>query len=266
MNQQHHHFPQSLTLICASALLAFLATSCRQETLDTTSGETQSKSVPMRDIRREQVVVSRFLRSIETTGTVAFDQNRSTQVLSPISGPVTRILVGIGSHVGRGEALAIVSSPDFAAALSALRKADATARNSRRIAELDRQLFKTDAIARRDMEQAGGEHEAGAERHRVRQRGDFRTVGKAMEQSEHSGQRPSQPDRRAVSAGNRRAQRQHRQRDPELDRWLRHVEDREQRAKGHDSGKNDRKRRDHRTPQERSPQTDRNHRKQMIEA
>ena len=75
-------------------------------------------------------------------------------MLSPISGPVARILADIGSRVGRGEALALVASPDFAAAVSALRKAEATAKNARRIATLDEQLFKNDAIARRDLEQA----------------------------------------------------------------------------------------------------------------
>lgn len=152
---QHFRSVQSTVLICASVLLALIANSCGRETANQTSSVgTPGKSTPPRDVRTEPVVVSRFRRSIEATGTVAFDQNRSTPILSPISGPVARILVEVGSHVGRDEALAVVSSPDFAAAMSALRKAEATARNARRVAELDRQLFKNDAIARRDMEQA----------------------------------------------------------------------------------------------------------------
>jgi cobalt-zinc-cadmium efflux system membrane fusion protein len=47
-----------------------------------------------------------------------------------------------------------VASPDFADDVSALRKAEALAKNARRVAELDQQLWKNDAIARRDMEQA----------------------------------------------------------------------------------------------------------------
>jgi cobalt-zinc-cadmium efflux system membrane fusion protein len=105
-------------------------------------------------VRLEQAAVSSFHRTIETTGTVAFDQNRSTQVLAPISGPVSRLLVEVGARVGRDQALAVVASPDFAADVSALRKAEATAKNARRVAELDEQLWKNDAIARRDMEQA----------------------------------------------------------------------------------------------------------------
>ncbi len=105
-------------------------------------------------IRLEKVAPSPFHRTVETTGTVAFDQNRSTQVLAPISGPVSRILVEIGARVGRGQSLATVASPDFAADVSALRKAEATAKNARRVADLDQQLWKNDAIARRDLEQA----------------------------------------------------------------------------------------------------------------
>jgi cobalt-zinc-cadmium efflux system membrane fusion protein len=48
----------------------------------------------------------------------------------------------------------VIDSPDYAAAIIAYRKAVATARNMRRIADVDQQLFKGDSIARNDMEQA----------------------------------------------------------------------------------------------------------------
>jgi membrane fusion protein, heavy metal efflux system len=95
-----------------------------------------------------------FRPEVQTTGTVAFDGDLSTQVLSPISGPVLRILVQPGAWVKRGTVLAIVSSPDFASAVSDFRKAQATAVQARRVATLDSALFKNDGIARRDMEQA----------------------------------------------------------------------------------------------------------------
>jgi cobalt-zinc-cadmium efflux system membrane fusion protein len=105
-------------------------------------------------VKVEAITPSSFRGSVETTGTVAFDADRATQVLAPISGPVSRLLVSVGAQVKAGEALATVASPDFAAAVSAYRKAEATARNTDRIAKLDRQLFENDAIARRDLEQA----------------------------------------------------------------------------------------------------------------
>ena len=102
----------------------------------------------------DTVKTSQYSPSITTTGTVQFDGDRSTQVLSPVSGPVTRLLVEPGAQVSSGSALATVSSPDFASAVGAYRKAVATATNMQRIADQDAQLFKTDAMSRREMEQA----------------------------------------------------------------------------------------------------------------
>jgi cobalt-zinc-cadmium efflux system membrane fusion protein len=138
---------------CAAALAVVAAIGCQKpadEKTETTSTHTNA----MRNVRTEVVSVQSFRKTIAATGTVAFNQNKSTQVLSPISGPVGRILANVGSRVSRGEALALVASPDFAADISALRKAEATAKNARRIATLDEQLFKNDAISRRDLEQA----------------------------------------------------------------------------------------------------------------
>ena len=100
------------------------------------------------------VVLSVFRPVVATTGTVAFNGDHSTQVLAPVSGPVSRILVPLGAQVLRGAALATVSSPDFAAAVAAFRKAESSYRQLSRIATLDEQLFQTDAIAHRDVEQA----------------------------------------------------------------------------------------------------------------
>jgi len=100
------------------------------------------------------VLPDTFSPTVEVTGTVAFDGNTSTQVLAPISGPVVHLAVELGSRVRAGAPLAYVASPDFAAAVAAYLKAVAAAVNTRRIADLDEQLWRNDAIARRDLEQA----------------------------------------------------------------------------------------------------------------
>lgn len=105
-------------------------------------------------IHIDTIAAANFYPSVSTTGTVAFNGDRSTQVLSPVSGPVTKLLVQPGTVVSSGAALATVSSPDFAAAVGAYRKAVVTATNLQRIADQDAQLFKTDALSRRDLEQA----------------------------------------------------------------------------------------------------------------
>jgi cobalt-zinc-cadmium efflux system membrane fusion protein len=95
-----------------------------------------------------------FHKTVETTGTVGFDNDQATTVLAPISGPVSKLLVSLGDEVKAGQPLAMIDSPDFTAAVSGYRKALATAHNARHIADVDVLLFKGDAIARRDLEQA----------------------------------------------------------------------------------------------------------------
>jgi cobalt-zinc-cadmium efflux system membrane fusion protein len=117
------------------------------------AGFTLSKD-QLQKVRTVVLTPRSFRRSIATTGTVGFDADQATQVLSPISGPVSRLLVSLGARVTRGQALAEVASPDFAGFASAYRKAEALAKNARRIADLDKQLYDSDGIARRDLEQA----------------------------------------------------------------------------------------------------------------
>lgn len=100
------------------------------------------------------VAPSTFRRTIETTGAVDFDNDQATSVLAPFSGPVSRLLVAQGDEVSKGDALAIVDSPDFAAAISTYQKALATARTDRRLADLDKDLVQHNGVSQREYEQA----------------------------------------------------------------------------------------------------------------
>jgi cobalt-zinc-cadmium efflux system membrane fusion protein len=95
-----------------------------------------------------------FHRTIETTAVVDFDNDQATSVLAPFSGPVSRLLVSLGQQVKKGEALATVDSPDFAAAISAYQKALATARTNRKLADLDQDLLAHNGVAQREAAQA----------------------------------------------------------------------------------------------------------------
>ena len=96
---------------------------------------------------------STFRRTIETSGTVGFDNDQATTVLSPVSGPVSRLVVSLGAKVKAGDVLATVASPDYATAISTYRKAVATAKNARRIADLAEQLSHNN-LSRKEVEQA----------------------------------------------------------------------------------------------------------------
>jgi len=75
-------------------------------------------------------------------------------VLAPFGGPVSRLLVSTGQKVKAGDPLAEVDSPDFAAAISAYRKALSTAQTLRRVADMDKDLIQHNGVAQREEEQA----------------------------------------------------------------------------------------------------------------
>ncbi len=105
-------------------------------------------------IQTEVATRRSFNPDVVTTGTVNFNGDKSTQVIAPISGPVSRVLVDLGDSVHAGQALALVASPDFASAVADFRKAQTEWANANRIATLDEKLFANDALARADLDQA----------------------------------------------------------------------------------------------------------------
>ena len=145
--------------IIAAAGAALVLAGCSPKTESKSESPATAGNVTVTPAQRERLHVqpikpSAFHRTIETTGTVGFDADHATTVLAAISGPASRLLVSLGAKVNAGDPLALVDSPDYATAISGYRKAVVTAKNLRRIADLDKQLFDADAIARRDLEQA----------------------------------------------------------------------------------------------------------------
>lgn len=111
-------------------------------------------AVQQQAIKLYTVARSSFHRTVDTTGIVHYDQNRSTDVLAPFSGPVTKVLVSLGEQVKQGQPLATVASPDFAAAVDGYRKALAAARAAAQVAANDKDLYAHHAISQRENAQA----------------------------------------------------------------------------------------------------------------
>lgn len=107
-----------------------------------------------RHIRTYTVETTTYRKTTEAVGSVDFDNDQATGVIAPFSGPVVRVLVSLGAHVNKGDPLAEVDSPDFATAIGSYRKALATARTDRRLADLDRDLLQHHGVAQREAEQA----------------------------------------------------------------------------------------------------------------
>ena len=139
-----------------AAFSALVLAGCAPKTENPPEAPAASGNVTVTAAQRDRlhlqtVQPATFHRTIETTGTVGFDSDHATTVLAPISGPVAKLLVSLGAHVQAGDSLALVDSPDYATAISGYRKAVVTAKNLRRIADLDKQLCDAAAIARRDL-------------------------------------------------------------------------------------------------------------------
>jgi len=152
-------FPRRAACSVAAAALLALSAACSSKPAEADAASQKPAAFRITDEQRKRLTIitaakENFRPVLEVTGTVAFDGDHSTQVLSPITGPVTKILVSLGAHVTEGQPLALVSSPDFAAAVASYRKAQAEERNANRIVKLNQQLFANDALARADLDQS----------------------------------------------------------------------------------------------------------------
>jgi membrane fusion protein, heavy metal efflux system len=149
-----------LALAVTSLAIAMLCSGCSSKPDDSvqaaavTASNVTLTAAQRQHIHLYTVAQSMFSKTVETTGTVDFDNDQATSVLAPFSGPVSRLLVAPGDKVKKGDPLAVVESPDFAAATSAYSKALVTARNARRLADADKDLVQHDGVSQREQQQA----------------------------------------------------------------------------------------------------------------
>ena len=84
-------------------------------------------SVPAAQLAHLQLVQARdgptWETTVRTTGTVDWDNDHTTQAITQVSGPITRIAVDTGTRVKAGDPLLYVASADVANAMSTYRKA-----------------------------------------------------------------------------------------------------------------------------------------------
>lgn len=145
--------------VLAAALALVLATGCSSSHQDDASATPALANVrltkaQLRHIQIYTVAPVGYRQKIEAPGTVDFDNDQATAVVSPFTGPVTRTLASLGQHVAKGQPLAVVDSADYAAAVASYRKAIVTAANARRVASLDRDLAAHNGISEREAQQA----------------------------------------------------------------------------------------------------------------
>jgi cobalt-zinc-cadmium efflux system membrane fusion protein len=140
--------------MCIVIALAGCAGKPAQQQASTTPHNVTLTKAQQSSIHVVTVEPAQYHATITTTGLVDFDRDRATDIVAPFSGAVTKVLVTQGQHVAKGQALAEVDSPDFAAAAGAYRKAVLAAKAADAVAANDRALYARQAISQRENAQA----------------------------------------------------------------------------------------------------------------
>ena len=96
--------------------------------------------------------------AVHTTGTVDWDADHTTQAITQVNGPISRILVDTGTPVKQGDPLLYVSSPDVATAISAYRKARNREAFNKRIVDRMKELLDQGAVAVKDYESSQADY------------------------------------------------------------------------------------------------------------
>ena len=92
--------------------------------------------------------------AVHTTGTVDWDQDHTTQAITQVNGPISRIMVDVGTPVKKDEPLLYVSSPDVANAIATYRKARNREQFNKRIADRMKEMLDHGVVAEKDYESA----------------------------------------------------------------------------------------------------------------
>ena len=90
--------------------------------------------------------------SVHTTGTVDWDADHTTQAITQVNGPISRILVDTGTPVKAGDPLLYVASPDVANAVATYRKARNQETLAKRVMDRMKDLLERGAVATKDYE------------------------------------------------------------------------------------------------------------------
>ncbi len=81
-----------------------------------------------------------------------WDGDHTTQAITQVNGPISRILVDTGTAVKAGEPLLFVASPDMANAVATYRKARNQEVLAKRVLDRSKELLDRGAIAVKDYE------------------------------------------------------------------------------------------------------------------
>jgi membrane fusion protein, heavy metal efflux system len=148
-------------IILMASLLAFAGCGGSSDTNvkspDSNSGNPTLFTIPQDQMSHLQVLTlqpSTLTRTLRLTGAVAYNNFRTTPVITQVSGPVSRITVVPGQKVQKGQPMLYVASPDYSQLRTNFLKAkDAYALAQKGYARA-KDLYEHHAIAEQNLEQA----------------------------------------------------------------------------------------------------------------
>src|SRR5690348_15864791 len=153
---------RSLTCGALAVIVIFVQADCgnRKESESEPSSEAQPATPSLFTVSRTQLarlhlgpVRSTTWRiNVQTTGTVDCDADHTTQAITQVSGPITRILVDNVSYLKAGDALLYVSSPDITNAVATYKKARDQQNHAQFALYLDKDLLSHATAAVKDVE------------------------------------------------------------------------------------------------------------------
>jgi cobalt-zinc-cadmium efflux system membrane fusion protein len=85
---------------------------------------------------------------------IAYDDNRTARVFSPVAGRVVKILVETGKQVKKGDGLLVLDAPDFALAVADASRADADLLRKQDAFDRAKLIYDAKGLARKDLESA----------------------------------------------------------------------------------------------------------------
>lgn len=133
----------------ASAAVSTPKTAAPADTLHYEAGAEQLSYL---DIAPVEELIAPTLQALP--GKLAFDEDRTVRINSPVAGRVAQLVATAGSTVKAGDVLAWLDSPDFALARADARKAQADVALKQHALQRTDELTKLGVLARKDLEGA----------------------------------------------------------------------------------------------------------------
>jgi cobalt-zinc-cadmium efflux system membrane fusion protein len=113
---------------------------------------------PMHRFLKVETAGSAEPATVTLTGKVAFDENHTQRLASPIDGRATKVLVDLGDDVRQGQVLVHLSSPALGQLQSDVQKAQQDVTLTQRALERAKGLLASGAIPAKDVQQAESDH------------------------------------------------------------------------------------------------------------